>query len=177
MIKIHCESCGKVLQAPKELAGKRADCPSCGHSVFVPTPAEELKELPLAPEDLSELEHENQLLEERRRLDSLIAREGSSAEDAAPAGAGRAGAGRAGTGGEAASSGTRVEKALTTYLVAMRDSDLAAADRALTSLKLQPRTTKELIDRLAADQIPPPEMANVPPAVYQRLLRNLRSQL
>jgi len=72
---------------------------------------------------------------------------------------------------------TRSEKAVTAYLTAMRDSDFDAAERAVSALRLQPRVAKELIDRLAADQIPPPEMANVPPGVYQGFLKSLRSRL
>ncbi len=46
MIYVPCESCGKVLQAPEEHAGREAACPGCHRRVSVPT--EELAEDELA---------------------------------------------------------------------------------------------------------------------------------
>jgi len=189
-IKLRCEHCGASIQAPRDKAGKTSKCPACGNSIYVPTPENELEELPLAPEDASELQNEAMLQEERRKLDGLLAREegpsegvetqdGSSGHRGSPApGTGPRGAGRLGGGDQPAAMGpTRSEKAVTAYLTAMRDSDFDAAERAVSALRLQPRVAKELIDRLAADQIPPPEMANVPPGVYQGFLKSLRSRL
>lgn len=186
-IKLHCEHCGASIQAPREMAGRMSKCPACGNSVYVPTPENEIEELPLAPEDVSDLRKEAQLQAERRKLDTLLAREqaaGIGAEEgrssgragAELTGAGRSG-GRAGVGDGAPSGGSRTEAALNRYLAAMRDSDFETAERAIATLKLQPRTTQELIDRLAADPVPPLEMAAVPPGVFQGFLKNLRSRL
>jgi hypothetical protein len=59
----------------------------------------------------------------------------------------------------------------------MRDSDFDNAERAISTLKLQPRVAREIIDRLAADPMPPAEMAKVPPGVFQGFLKTLRSRL
>jgi hypothetical protein len=42
---------------------------------------------------------------------------------------------------------------------------------------IQPRTARALIDRLAANHITPPELVNVPPNIYQSMLKMLRSKL
>ncbi len=189
-IRLHCEHCGAAVTAGRELAGKRSKCPACGNAVYVPTPEDEIEELPLAPEDTSELAHERELQEERRRLDSLLARE-NRAPDEADNSSGRSrpavnsnrpasntsGFDASSVANGASAGGNRIEQALMKYLSAMRDSDFDAAERALMTLKLQPRTATEIIDRLAADQIPPAEMLNVPPAVYQGFLKSLRSNL
>ncbi len=166
------------------MAGRTSKCPACGNAVYVATPEDELEELPLAPEDSLDLRKEQQLMAERRRLDSLLARESDAGTDEGRS-AGRMGAaaspgrpaatGRAG--GDTASGSSRVEAALSRYLVAMRDSDFDNAERALATLRMQPRTTQELLDRMVADPVPPPEMAKVPPAVYQGFLKTLRSRL
>lgn len=173
------------MTAPREMAGRVSKCPACGNPVYVPTPEEEIEELPLAPEDVSDLQKEAMLQAERRRLDSLLLRENDgrdSGETSEPAGrtAVPPGAGSqpgAGQTGGVGSIGSRLEKALHTYLVAVRDSNLDAAERALNILRMQPRTARELVDRLATDQIPPPEMAKVPATVYQGFLKSLRSRL
>jgi hypothetical protein len=176
-IEIRCENCGNIVRAPRSRAGKRADCPGCGHSIYIPSPPEELEELTLTPEDPEELKREARLQAERRELDRRLLREegwtdGVSAADREPAAFSPSGAtpGR----GEARSD---TEEAVLSFLTAMRDSDLARAEHALETLRPQSDAARDIIERLAADQIPPPEMADVPPAVYQGFLKKLRSQL
>lgn len=164
-IELRCESCGKLLKAPAGAAGKRKQCPSCGHELYVPTPGNEIEELPLAPEDTADRLREEALLAERRRIDRAIAHE--DAGDASRAPAGRA----------ASSGGATLQQAVVAFLVAMRDSDLNQADALLPALQRQRAEALRVVDALAADQIPPAELANVPSGVYQGFLKNLRSQL
>lgn len=184
-IKLRCEHCGAGISAPREMAGKMSKCPSCGNTLYVPTPENEIEELPLTPEDDSDVRREQQLQEERRRLDKMIAGEerppaegadktrGGSAEHKPGSQAGPAHA----ADGSAAGGTTRAQQALMRYLKALRDSDFDTAERALATLKMQPRTALELIDRLISDQLPPVELSDVPPGVYQGFLKTLRSKL
>jgi hypothetical protein len=181
-IKLQCEHCGASITAPHEMAGQTSKCPACGNVLYVATPEAEIEELPLAPEDVSDLQKAQMLQAERRRLDSLLAHEVRAIEsDPDDRVRGKAAPGSrtadAATAAASAGLGNRTEQAMHNYLAAMRDSDLDAAERAVVLLQLQPRTARELIERLASDQIPPPEMMNVPPGVYQKLLKNLRSRL
>jgi len=154
-IELRCESCGKRLQAPRESAGKRSKCPACQHEVYIPTPEDEIEELPFAPEDAADLAREASLQAERRRLDRALAHEdGSPPEEAAS-----------------------LQEIVVAFLVAMRDSDLSRADDLLAALRRRQSEAVQAVDRLAADQIPPAEMAGVPPGVYQGFLKSLRSQL
>src|SRR5205085_1065447 len=43
--------CGKVIQAPRETAGKRGKCPHCQNVCYIPSPRDELEEYDLVPED------------------------------------------------------------------------------------------------------------------------------
>ncbi len=176
-IQIKCEKCGHGMSVPRESAGGYSPCPSCGNSVYIPTPEEEIEELPLAKEDPSEMEREAALQAERRRLDMQLAREekGGSPEKSsdspalkrpAPAPHHPPGSGR-----------TTVKGVVIAYLTAMRDSDLSRAEQAVALLEPYKAETLRIIDRLAADQIPPAEMADVPPAVFQGFLKSLRSKL
>lgn len=173
MIQLQCENCGKYVKAPREAAGKQAKCPGCGHSIYIPSP-DEVEELPLAPEDTDELRREAALLEERRRLDRILAREERApAEGASPS---RSGGARipasAPTGGAQAT-----EEAVIEYLTAMRDADFDRAQESLDVLRRNRAEARQIVDRLAVDQIPPPSMTRVPAPVYQGFLKNLRSQL
>jgi len=184
---MQCEHCGKTIRAPHEMAGKQGKCPGCGNMVYIPTPEDEIEELPLAPVDDQDLRREQELLAERRRLDGLLAREQKAPPEPGPSrkteGSGANAGHEVRPSGPAPSpqagstGGTRIEKAVIAFLVAMRKSDLDAAERAMNVIHLQPRTARDYIDRLAADQIPPPEMSGVPAGVYQGFLKNLRSRL
>mgnify|MGYP000946439218 CR=1 FL=1 len=48
-IEFHCEFCGKQVRAQDEHAGKRAKCPSCHQSVYVPTPSDQIEALGIEP--------------------------------------------------------------------------------------------------------------------------------
>ncbi len=175
-IELPCEKCGHPMRFPREQAGRMGKCPRCGNDVYIPTPEEELEELPLSPEDRTEEMRERQLLEERRRIDRILAGEAEADESAGgpgPSPAARphpaqspAGAGR-----------TTVRGVVMTFLAAMRDSDLKRADQAAALLTTRRDEVLKLLDQLAGDQLPPPEMANVPPGVYQGFLKALRARM
>lgn len=173
MIQLQCESCGKSVRAPSEAAGKQAKCPSCGHTIYIPSPQEEVEELPLAPEDTDFFQREAALLEERRRLDRILSREDRTPpERSAPSRPAAAQNEPVGL-----SAGADAEMLVIDYLCAMRDSDFDRAQESLAGLRRHRTEARQVIDRLAADQIPPPQMTRVPPAVYQGFLKNLRIQL
>jgi len=169
-IELRCEGCGKMLRAPRGAAGKRKKCPACGHELYVPPPEDEVEELPLAPEDADERRREARLQAERRRLDRALAREDAEPPEPVtkPGGSDRPWV----PAGEA-----DAEATVLTFLLAMRDSDLTRAEEAVALLRRRRSETLKAVDRLAVDQIPPAEMAGVPPAVYQGFLKNLTSQL
>ena len=167
-IELRCESCGKLLKAPSTAVGKRKKCPSCGHELYIPTPEGEIDELPLAPEDDAERIREEALQAERRRIDRAIAHED---EDATPPGDGPS------HHGTSRRTSTSIERMVIAFLLAMRDSDLSRADQLLPELRRRRSEALEIVDRLVADQIPPPQLVNVPPAVYQGVLKKLRSQV
>ena len=169
-IELRCEKCGHQIRAKREAAGKWAKCPNCHNNLYIPTPEEEIEELSLAPEDSAALEREERLQAERRRLDHALAHEDEvPTEPHLPPVRSKRGSLPAGR--------TTVKGVVLSYLVAMRDTDLGRAEEALQLLATQKAKTIEIIDRLAADQIPPAEMTNVPPGVYQGFLKSLRSQL
>ena len=164
-IELHCEGCGKKLNAPASAGGKRSKCPACGHELYIPLPADDLDELPMAPEDQDDARREAALQAERRALEHALSREKAPAEER------RATATAAGAGSRS------VEATVIAYLVAMRDSNLPVADAALAELLHQREEARRILDRLITEPIPPARLGDIPNAVYQGFLKNLRSQL
>ena len=63
-IELHCPRCGKLIRAPDDAGGKRGKCPYCQAGVYVPMPAGEEDDIPLAPLDSQDVEREAQLRRE-----------------------------------------------------------------------------------------------------------------
>jgi hypothetical protein len=124
-----------------------------------------LEELPLAPEDTAFLQREAALLEERRRLDRVVRREG-----AAPEGEGRRSPARE-------PDNFNVQAAIVEYLRALSRSDLDSMERLLPGLRRQRGEALAIIDRFAADQMTPSALGNIPPGVFQGFLKHLRGQI
>jgi phage FluMu protein Com len=173
-IELRCESCGKMLRATSERAGTRAQCPACGHELYIPIPPEEIDELPMTPEDATDLEREQALEEERRALDRALLRESSGGDEPSSRRGSRPTSRPVRAGG---TSGGNAREAVVAYLQAMRDANLDLAAQKLAILQRQRAEALEVVDQLATDQLPPAGLANVPPGVYQGFLRSLRSQL
>jgi len=174
-IEIRCESCGKRLGVPRQMAGQRQTCPVCHHDLYVPLPEDEIEDLPLSPENPEDLEQEARLKAERRRLDLALAREADPGPGALEAASRAARVSPHASGRPPAPE--MVEKAVMAWLAAMRDADLEAAERALGTVRLQPRKAAEILDRMASDALPPSGFEKVPPPVFQGFLRTLRSSL
>ncbi len=173
-IEFHCDHCSKLIRAPSEAAGRRGKCPYCQQSVYVPTPAEQIEEIPLAPLDTEE-ERERQRLERESRqaereiladrrppMDRAGASPTAPPESAMP---------------ERIPGADDVEEMVIDYLLLMRNSELVQAESILADLRKSKAAALEVVNRLAADAVPPPALAGVPPGVYQGFLKNLRGQL
>jgi DNA-directed RNA polymerase subunit RPC12/RpoP len=176
-IEVHCVGCGKLLKAPESSGGKWSKCPACGHRVYVPLAEGERDEIPLAPEDTDLYRQEKQLRAERLELDRQLRGETREPPEGATSSGGGA-SNYAAIGSEASrASADDVESMVIDYLIAMRNSDFPGADDILNRLLKQRAAAIRVIDHLVSDQIPPEELGNVPGAVYQGFLKNLRSQL
>jgi len=165
-IQIHCPSCGRTITFARDAAGRQDRCPACGKGVYVPIPENELDVLPLASDD-QDLIHEAALQAERRAMDRLLAREEGNSQYSSTSTAASA---------ESTSEPTTAQ-IIVAYLAAMRDSNLERAEACIARLRERRADTLTSIDRLAADQIPPAAVQNIPPGVYHGFLRNLRSSL
>lgn len=206
-IEFHCDHCARLIRAPEKAAGRRGVCPFCKQSVYVPTPPEEIEEIPLAsgdadsgapasgghppqgtmvpppdsdieeipiaPVDSKEeaarrrLERESLHIDRQLRADTRPPPERSSDRTSAHEG---------GIGALPEPHADATDRVVE-YLLAMGDARLTEADEILADLRRNKAAGRAAIDRIAADAVPPPELAHMPPAVVQGFLRNLSAQL
>jgi|WetSurMetagenome_2_1015567.scaffolds.fasta_scaffold132307_2 hypothetical protein len=165
-IVFHCEYCGKEIKAADTAGGKWGKCPNCHNRVYVPILDTE-DELKLAPIDNQELEREKQLMAETYKLTQDILREREMPDGVEPQPAGAM----------YEMSDKELTANIIKYFLQMSYGDLDEADR--TATLISPFKTKaiEIIDQIALNDPPEPELAQINPQVLVGLIKTLRSKI
>jgi phage FluMu protein Com len=174
-IEFHCNHCAKLIRAPDEAGGRRGKCPYCKNSVYIPMPTDQLKEIPLAPEEVGA--DPADLDEDSLASDRAILRDDSPVPETDVGGAERsAGASDDVVPGLGAAEDS-ADELVVEYLALMRESELEQAETVVAALLKQKEAARQVVERLAADAVPPAELGDIPPPLYQGFLRNLHAQL
>ena len=158
-IRFNCQKCGGTVQAPDLVAGKQGRCPRCGHVMDIPQPAEERKQIPLAPEEpqaeqgRQDQEILGQLSQEKRLVDDQAATE------------------------KPASADRKIESLIVAYAQALADGAIERADQLSGQLVNYGAPAAEAVERMMIEQLPRPELVELPTPVLLEFLQQLRSQL
>ena len=174
-IDLHCNHCGKHIRAPDEAGGKHGKCPYCKQDVYVPMPAAEVEEVPLAPLDHDRDRRERELAEEDRQYQAAISHE----DRVPPEKPGRGSS----AGAETAMPLPRPDDVIDVsglvlrFVLAMTNSKLEQADRIAAKLQPVAAKAKDEVQRLMVDELPPPGLEDVPPALYKGFLKALLERL
>jgi len=164
-IRLHCDHCGKNIEAPDSVGGKWGKCPACHNKVYVPQPVAD-DELKLAPIDETEEERRKRLMHESYELTKDILHE-KAPVPAEPA-----------TDGAAAEiREEELANRVIRYLRQMADGDLDEAQSTAEHITPHRRQAIALLDSLAQSDPPDPELEDVPKQVLAGLIRNLRTRL
>jgi hypothetical protein len=165
-ITFHCEHCDKKIEAPDNAGGKWGKCPACHNKVYVPA-SEVGEELKLAPMNATDLEEQQRLMAETRRIEQEILSEQSEVLDDSP---------------ERAVpvydiSDNELTKNIIIYLRLMADGDLEQAERVSSSIIHCGKRALKIIDGIAVSEIPEPELADIPQQILAGLIRALRTKI
>ena len=177
-VEFHCEHCGKVIKAPNEAAGKKGKCPACHNICYIPTPPEEIEELPLAPLDDGEERRRQKALEETAKLQYTLLH-----EKAAPGEAGGrpvAGAARPGARHEPPPLGmpmAEVQQLVAAYVSAMSESQLDRAERVAARLEAERDQVLAVIEKISSGETTSVAMPTMPRPVMLGFLKQLRGRL
>ncbi len=159
-IELHCPKCQKLIRAPDEAGGKRGKCPYCKGSMYIPMPVSDDDVIPLAPIDPEEERRDAELRHESAKYASDVAHAGGVVDpDSGP------------NGGE-----VDVDADLAAYVLAMHQSDLAAAEAATARLKRAGVSARKRIKGAIGD---PDSLAcgDVPPPLVQGFLKKLKGDV
>jgi len=168
-IELHCDHCGQKIRAPAEAGGRWGDCPQCGQKVYIPTPAEDLEEIPLAPVD----EEEERRARRQREADMAFEVE---LQQGGPAHDGSAG-GRPPAEPDPSADASNLTGQLVKYVRGMGDGRMAECDGIVAGLVGRRREVEKAIKQLTAQTPLPGALAAMPPAVVKGYLKQLLGQL
>lgn len=172
-IELHCPRCSRLIRAPDDAGGRRGKCPYCEANVYIPTPASEDDEIPLAPVD----DDEERRLAELRRETAAYAASLDRARDIPPErGSEPSAQPPAAPGPPAPGAVVNISVEVDAFIRAMRDSKLEEADRVVERLKKAGPRGRDYVEGLMLDQMPP-KIENVPPPLMQGFLKALLGRL
>ena len=165
-IKLHCNACGKKIEAPDSAGGKWGKCPACHTKIYVPLPqTDDDDELKLAPVDETEEQKRKQLMLETYRLTQDILEEKGAAE-------------ATGTVGPVPDvSEETLTNNIIHYLRLMANGDLDEAQRTADLIVPHRRKAMTILEHLGKTYPPDPELEDVPQQVLLVLIRNLRTRI
>lgn len=179
-IELHCEHCGKLVRAPDEAAGKRGVCPACHQSVYIPTPADRLEPLDLAPVDKDEERERERLLHESQELTKrLLSEEGipdrMTRSPAAASGSRQASGSRPASGAaKPAPKPVDMRKLLIQWVRAMADGELAVAERLAEHIRRDMSAAEDAMQAITMDELLPTELTDIPRPVLVGFFKQLR---
>jgi hypothetical protein len=169
-ITFHCDHCGRKIEAPKKAAGKWGKCPACKNKVYVPDLTEE-PDLKLAPVDEEEEERKKKLLAETYALQQDILQEKEIPDDE------KGPVSVSGGSGRRALSEEDLHKRIVKCLHQMAEGNLEGAEQTKADIVGYGEQSLRILDRLALDEVPHPNLQDIPPQVLSGLIRNLRSEV
>ena len=180
-VEFHCEHCGKHVKAPSEAAGRKGKCPHCQAVCYIPSPPDEIEELPLAPLDDAEEQQRKRALEETARLQhALLHDRATPADTAATSGRPVAGAARPGARAESSSLGMPVaelQQLVAAFVSAMSEGQLERADRVAARLQGERDQVLAIVERISSSDTTSTAMPNLPRPVMLGYLKQLRARL
>jgi len=174
-----CKHCGKRIEAPEKTRSRRVKCPGCKKGITVPDnkqqDAHSDNTLKLAPLDQNEEAKRKHLLSETFNLTQTILQERSEpadSDDSIPP--------MDSPFFEPPAEAIDIEELhniISKYLRLMADGELNQASQLVHMIASKGQSSITIIDKIAVNDMPEPELDGIPPQVLSGLIRNLRSKI
>lgn len=168
-IVFHCEHCGKKVSAPDEAGGRRGRCPRCSQYVFIPSPPEQLEEIPLAATDPDEERRRRAMREEELRLQRELY-EHREAPETPPAAPGHPSEDDA---LPFQVSDVPLAELVPQYLLHMAKGELELAENLEQRIIARGSAGRKAVEQLAMQDVMHPQLASIPPTVISGFFKRL----
>jgi len=178
-IDFQCKHCGKRIEAPDKLAGKRGKCPKCRTTLVIPEPAqEEDAPLRLEPLDTEEEQERRRLWSETYSMTQTVLNERNAPEEKPIE-------------SDSPSDPTDISYMISAtpmdsdelkynilqYFQLLANGDQAQASQCEQLILPHGDQALEILDSIALNDLPEPELADIPPHMLSGLIRDLRTQI
>lgn len=173
-IELHCPQCSKIIRAPDNAGGKHGKCPHCQHRVYIPMSEDKIEILELAPISEEELQQEEQLRRESISYAANISHDKSS--PSSESGSSTTSPGDSVRQPEVVGEVIDIGEVVERFIIAMRDSKLNDADQAVVELSKAGKRSKDYVQGLIVDEMPP-QIDNVPPPLLKGFLKTLLGRI
>lgn len=179
MINFHCTYCDKRIEAPDKLAGKRGKCPKCRNTVVIPDPApEDDGPLRLQPLDTEEEQERKRLWSETYNMTLTLFNERSlpdepPVEPDTPSDPTDISYMISATPMDA----KEIKQNILRYFQFLANGDQVQASQYEQLILPHGDEAIEILDSMAVNELPEPELAHIPPHMLSGLIRNLRTQI
>ncbi len=165
-ITFNCEHCGKKIEAPDSVGGKRGKCPYCKQSNYIPAPVPDDELIDLTPEDAEEEKRSREEVQALRNQEmGLIAEMGSGDAPAVPL------EHREGVAAE------DLYHLVVNYCLDLADSKLDQAGAHLAKLQEFPKLASTAVDDFISGKALEPALDRIPTKVLHGFLNKLRNML
>ena len=177
-IVFHCEHCGKKISAPDNVGGQAGKCPNCHQRIFIPSPPEQLEEIPLAPEDPQDEIRRQQMIREQLKLQEELDKHKGAPETPAGQehGAGGADLPPGGVGHRAVSqvpAGPKINQLIEQYVLSMAKGDLESAEEVAGQIVAQGNRAAREVEQMAMQEFLHPAVAKIPASVIAGYFKKL----
>ncbi len=170
-IILHCEYCGKKIEAADSAGGKWGKCPACHNKLYVPS-SHSGEGLKLAPIDVTAEEREKQLMAETHKLTQEILQEREVPEGTPET------IGPIETAGPVLDMSEReLTKYIIRYLRLMADNELYEAHRVVGLIAPHSVQAVKILDKIALSEMPEPELADISQLALSGSIRALRDEI
>ena len=165
-INFTCQSCKKKIKAPIKAGGKWGKCPHCNLKCYIPLPpATEEEELKLVPVQEEEERQYEEKMKEMRDVQLNILHETQGVDDDVIGFAFNE------------QDKKRLWKNIVIYLRQMTDGELDEAQQTVDEIVRYGDHAKEILEEIAQNEKPEPELADIAPVVLKGLMKNLISEI
>jgi len=178
-IEFQCKHCGKQIEAPAKLAGKRGKCPKCRNTVVIPeSEPEDDGPLRLKPLDSEDEQERQRLWSETYNITQTVLNERALPEE---------------TPIESDSSldptdisymisatpmdTEEIKQNILKYFQLLVQKDVEQASQYEQLILPHGDEAIEILDNMAFNDLPEPELADIAPHVLSGLIRQLRAQI
>ena len=168
-IIFHCEHCGMKVSAPDEAGGRRGKCPRCTQHVFIPSPKENLDEIPIAPPDPTEESRRKELRMEELRLQQELQehQDSTNAPQPKPEKTSET---------KPASPEANIRAMVDQYILYMSKGNPESAEPICQKILTGGNKSLKIVEEMAMQDLPSPQLANIPQNQISSYFKKLLSR-